>query len=49
VTIIEVASEGTLEEFDQIAKLSAKAQSFQEVVNDEGTLRAILAFKGEEV
>ena len=47
VTIIDVVSEGTLEEFDQVAKLSAKAVNFQEVVHDERTLRAMLAWKGE--
>lgn len=47
VNIIEVVAEGTMEEFDQMAKLSTKAMSFQEVVNDAATLRAMLAFKGE--
>lgn len=47
VQIIDVVSEGTLEEFDQREKLLAKYQNFQEVVNDERMLRMALEFKGE--
>lgn len=46
VTIIDVVSEGTLEEFDKLEKLAEKTANFQEVVNDERTLRMMLAFKG---
>ena len=47
IQIIDVVSEGTLEEFDQVEKLEAKRQNFQEVVADERTLRMMLAFKSQ--
>lgn len=47
VTIVEVLSEGTIEEFEQVENLAAKYENFQQVVNDERTLRAMLEFKGE--
>lgn len=47
ITILDVVSEGTLEEFDQREKLLAKVQNFQEVVADDLTLQQILAFRGE--
>lgn len=48
VAIIDVVSEGTLEEFEKIEKLDEKYAHFQEVVNDSRILRAMLEFKGPE-
>lgn len=47
VQVINVVSEGTLEEFDQVEKLEAKYRNFQEVVADERTLRMILDYRGQ--
>lgn len=47
VAILDVVSEGTLEEFDQIEKLSAKFENFQQVVADARTLALMLKYKGE--
>lgn len=47
VTIIDIVSEGTLEEYDKVNKLSEKVANFQQVVNDERTLRTMLAHKAE--
>jgi SNF2 family DNA or RNA helicase len=49
VTIIDVVSEGTLEEFVQVAALEAKYENFQQVVADARILHAMLQFKGGEV
>lgn len=46
VTMIDVLSEGTLEEYDQVKKLEAKAENFQDVVADARVLKAMLEFKG---
>lgn len=46
VTIIDVVSEGTLEEFYQVQQLEAKYQTFQDVVSDARVLKAMLEFKG---
>lgn len=46
VTIIDVVSAGTLEEFDQIEKLESKYANFQDVVSDARVLQTMLQFKG---
>jgi SNF2 family DNA or RNA helicase len=47
VTLLDVVSEGTTEEFDMVEKLAAKYQNFQEVVADDRMLRMALAYKGQ--
>jgi SNF2 family DNA or RNA helicase len=46
VTIIDLVSEGTLEEFEQIESLAKKYEHFQQVVQDARVLHAMLRFKG---
>lgn len=46
VTMVDVVSGGTLEEYDQIKKLEAKAENFQDIVADARVLKAMLEFKG---
>jgi SNF2 family DNA or RNA helicase len=46
VTIIDVVSEGTLEEFEQVEKLEGKYANFQQVVADARVLHTMLQFKG---
>lgn len=46
VTIIDLVSEGTLEEFEQIEKLAEKYSHFQQVVSDARVLHTMLQFKG---
>lgn len=45
VSIIDVISEGTIEEAEKLEKLAAKHANFQEVVRDGDTLRRMLEFK----
>lgn len=46
VTFIEVVSEGTLEEFEQIERLDEKAATLQQFVQDARVLQAMLKFEG---
>lgn len=46
VTFIDVVSEGTLEEFEQIQALEQKYANFQQVVADARVLHTMLQFKG---
>jgi SNF2 family DNA or RNA helicase len=46
VTIIDVVSEGTLEEFAQIERLEEKAATLQQFLQDARVLQAMLRFEG---
>lgn len=46
VTIIDVVSEGTLEEFEQIEKLESKAATLQQFLQDARVLKSMLEFEG---
>lgn len=48
VTILDVVSEGTTEEFEQIEALERKYEHFQQVVSDARVLYTMLQFKGTE-
>lgn len=48
VTILDVVSEGTTEEFEQIEALERKYEHFQQVVSDARVLYTMLQFKGIE-
>lgn len=49
VTIIDMVSEGTMEEFAQKEALEQKGVNFQQVVQDARVLRTMLEFKGESL
>jgi SNF2 family DNA or RNA helicase len=46
VTFIDVISEGTLEEFEQLERLDTKAATLQQFLQDARVLRQMLSFEG---
>jgi SNF2 family DNA or RNA helicase len=47
VTIIDMISEGTIEEFIQLERLETKYAHFQQIVADARVLQTMLSFKGQ--